>query len=81
MKKIFIFLIVMGNVSNLNHFIHFVLGIISIRYNLIVPIFLIYQIIDGSKFNYIVTLTGLKTDDIYLDLLFFSLGGVINRLF
>ena len=69
----------MGNISNLNHFIHFILGIISIKYNFIVPIFLLYQIIDGYKFKYILTASGKQTDDIYLDLLLFALGGFSMR--
>ena len=69
----------MGNISNINHFIHFILGIISIKYNFIVPIFLLYQIIDGYKFKYILTASGKQTDDIYLDLLLFALGGFSMR--
>ena len=69
----------MGNISNINHFIHFILGIISINYNFIVPIFLLYQIIDGYKFKYILTASGKQTDDIYLDLLLFALGGFSMR--
>ena len=69
----------MGNISNLNHFIHFILGIISIKYHFIVPIFLVYQIIDGYKFKYILTTSGKQTDDIYLDLLLSALGGFSMR--
>jgi len=69
----------MGNISNINHFIHLILGIISIKYNFIVPIFLLYQIIDGFKFKYILTTSGKQTDDIYLDLLLFALGGFSMR--
>lgn len=71
----------MGNVSLLNHIIHFILGILSNYYSFIIPIFLIYQIIDGYKFNYKVKLHGKKTDDIQMDLLLFSLGCVSLRLF
>ena len=70
----------MGNVSLLNHVIHFILGIMSNYYSYIVPLFLIYQIIDGYKFKYKVKLTGNKTDDIQMDLLLFSLGAVAIRL-
>ena len=69
----------MGNVSLLNHIIHFVLGILSNYYSFIIPIFLVYQIIDGYKFNYKVKLRGKKTDDIQMDLLLFSLGAVSLR--
>ena len=69
----------MGNISNLNHLIHFILGIISSKFNFITPLFLIYQLFDGLKFKYMLTTTGEKTDDIYLDLLFFSLGGFSTR--
>lgn len=71
----------MGNVSLLNHIIHFILGILSNYYTYIVPIFLVYQIFDGYKFNYKVVLNGEKTDDIQMDLLLFSLGAVSLRLF
>ena len=70
----------MGNVSLLNHIIHFILGVLSNYYSFIIPLFLIYQIIDGYKFNYKVKLTGKKTDDIQMDLLLFSLGCVSLRL-
>lgn len=70
----------MGNVSLLNHIIHFVLGIMSNYYTYIVPLFLVYQLIDGYKFNYKVKLTGKKTDDIQMDLFIFSLGAIIIRL-
>lgn len=69
----------MGNVSLLNHIIHFILGILSNYYSFIIPIFLVYQIIDGYKFNYKVKLHGKKTDDIQMDLLLFSLGAVSLR--
>ena len=69
----------MGNISIKNHLIHFILGIISSKYNFITPLFLIYQLFDGYKFKYKLTTTGSKTDDIYLDLLFFSLGGFSMR--
>lgn len=69
----------MGNVSLLNHIIHFILGILSNYYTYIVPVFLVYQIFDGYKFNYKVVLEGEKTDDIQMDLLLFSLGAVSLR--
>ena len=69
----------MGNVSLLNHIIHFILGILSNYYSFIIPIFLVYQIIDGYKFNYKVKLHGKKTDDIQMDLLLFSLGAISLR--
>ena len=71
----------MGNVSLLNHIIHFILGILSNYYSFIIPIFLVYQIIDGYKFNYKVKLHGKKTDDIQMDLLLFSLGAISLRIF
>uniref|UniRef100_A0A6C0CPL9 Uncharacterized protein n=1 Tax=viral metagenome TaxID=1070528 RepID=A0A6C0CPL9_9ZZZZ len=70
----------MGNVSLINHIIHFTLGVLSNYYNNIVPIFLLYQIFDGYKFNYKVVLKGEKTDDIQMDLLLFSLGAISLRL-
>jgi len=71
----------MGNISLLNHIIHFILGILSNYYTVIIPIFLIYQIFDGFKFNYKVVLYGEQTDDIHLDLLYFALGALSVRLF
>jgi len=50
----------MGNVSLLNHLIHFVLSILSNYYTYIVPLFLVYQLFDGYKFNYKVVLNGEK---------------------
>lgn len=70
----------MGNVSLLNHVIHFILGILSNYYSYIVPVFLIYQIIDGYKFGYKVKLQGENTDDIQMDLLLFSLGAISLRM-
>ncbi len=70
----------MGNVSLLNHIIHFILGILSNYYTYIVPLFLVYQVFDGYKFSYKVKLTGKKTDDIQMDLFIFSLGAIIVRL-
>lgn len=70
-----------GNVSLLNHIIHFILGIISFKYNLITPLFLLYQLFDGYKTNYNLVLIGSVTDDIPLDLLFFSLGALVTRYF
>ena len=70
----------MGNVSLLNHIIHFILGILSNYYTYIVPLFLMYQVFDGYKFSYKVKLTGKKTDDIQMDLFIFSLGAIIVRL-
>ena len=70
----------MGNVSLLNHIIHFILGILSNYYTYIVPLFLVYQVVDGYKFSYKVKLTGKKTDDIQMDLFIFSLGAIIVRL-
>lgn len=70
----------MGNVSLLNHIIHFVLGILSNYFSYIIPIFLLYQIFDGYKFNYKVVLDGKITDNIQLDLFVFSLGALFERL-
>lgn len=70
----------MGNVSLINHIIHFTLGLMSNYYSYIVPMFLLYQIFDGYKFNYKVVLKGEKTDDIQMDLLLFSLGAISLRL-
>ena len=41
----------MGNISLINHIIHFILGLLSNFYSIIIPLFLIYQIIDGYKFK------------------------------
>ena len=70
----------MGNVGILNHIIHFISGYMSNFYSIIIPLFLIYQIIDGYKFNYKVKLQGKKTDDIQMDLLLFSLGAISLRI-
>jgi hypothetical protein len=70
----------MGNVSNINHFVHFVLGALSSKFNGIIPLFLIYQLVDGYKFKYKVQRTGKSTDDIPFDLLFFALGEICTRL-
>ena len=50
----------MSNVSKLNHLIHFILGMISSKYQIIIPLILIYQIIDGYKFKYKVKRKGKK---------------------
>lgn len=68
-----------GNVSNLNHLIHFILGLASFKLNYITGFFLLYQLIDGFKFKYKVVREGKETDDIPLDLLFFSLGELSIR--
>lgn len=69
----------MGNVTLFNHIIHFLLGVFSNYYSYIIPIFLLYQLIDGYKFNYKVVLNGENTDDIQMDLLLFSLGALFVR--
>lgn len=69
----------MSNVSKLNHLIHFILGMISSKYQIIIPLFLIYQLIDGYKFKYKVKRKGKKTDDLPLDLLFFAIGEIFTR--
>ena len=68
-----------GNVSSTNHIVHFILGIISFKIHYITGIFLLYQLIDGFKFNYKVVRDGEVTDDIPLDLLFFCLGELSMR--
>ncbi len=68
-----------GNVSNINHFIHFIIGIISYKFNFITGIFILYQLIDGFKFNYKVVRFGDKTDDIPLDFFFFCIGNLLIR--
>ena len=68
------------NISLTNHIIHFILGMISYRYNLITAFFLVYQLIDGFKFKYKIFRIGTKTDDIILDLLLFCLGELFMRL-
>ena len=70
-----------GNISTPNHIIHFLFGVASFKINYITPIFLIYQLIDGFKFKYKLKTTGLITDDLTLDLLFFSLGSLCIRYF
>jgi hypothetical protein len=69
----------MGNVSNTNHFIHFIIGLLSFKFHYITGVFLLYQLIDGFKFKYKVIRDGKVTDDILLDLLFFCLGGLSMR--
>jgi hypothetical protein len=68
------------NVSLQNHIIHFILGMLAFKYHLITPMFLIYQLFDGFKFRYQVTRKGIKTDDLPMDLLFFTLGEITIRL-
>jgi len=68
-----------GNVSNINHFIHFIIGIISYKIPYLTGIFILYQLIDGYKFKYKVVRTGIMTDDIPLDFLFFCLGELSIR--
>ena len=70
----------MSNVSLINHIIHFILGLLSNFYSIIIPLFLIYQLIDGYKFKYKVKLEGKSTDDIPMDLLLFSLGAISLRM-
>ena len=68
-----------GNVSIMNHMIHFILGTLSYKFYYITGIFLVYQLIDGLKFKYKVVKTGPITDDIPMDLLFFALGELSMR--
>jgi hypothetical protein len=68
-----------GNVSNINHLIHFIIGVISFKIHYITGIFMLYQLIDGFKFKYKVVRDGSVTDDIPLDLLFFCLGELSMR--
>lgn len=70
----------MGNVSQTNHVVHFLLGMASVRFSYIAGVFLLYQLIDGIKFRYRVVLDGPHTDDLPLDLLFFSLGALAPRM-
>jgi hypothetical protein len=70
-----------GNVGIVNHIVHFILGIISYRFHYVTGLFLIYQFVDGLKFHFKVVRDGKVTDDIPLDLLFFSLGELSGRLF
>lgn len=67
------------NVSNLNHLIHFVIGMLSNYFNYFTGLFILYQLIDGFKFKYKVVRSGNNTDDIPLDFLFFSLGELFMR--
>ena len=69
-----------GNVSITNHIIHFILGVISFRFGIVTCLFLLYQLIDGIKFGYKVTYKKNESDDIPLDLLYFSLGALSIRL-
>ena len=69
-----------GNVSITNHIIHFILGLISFRYGIVTGIFLLYQLIDGIKFGFKVTYKKNESDDIPLDLLYFSLGALSIRI-
>ena len=67
------------NVSLMNHVIHFIIGLMSFDHSYITGLFLMYQLIDGLKFGYNVTYKLNKSDDIPLDLLFFSLGALSMR--
>ena len=67
------------NVSLMNHVIHFIIGLMSFHHSYITGLFLMYQLIDGLKFGYKVTYKLNKSDDIPLDLLFFSLGALSMR--
>jgi len=67
------------NVSLLNHIIHFILGSISYKFYYITGLFLLYQLIDGFKFFYKVVRVGNNTDDIPLDLFFYSIGELSIR--
>ena len=69
-----------GNVSITNHIIHFILGVISFRFGIVTGLFLLYQLIDGIKFGYKVTYKKNQSDDIPLDLLYFSLGALSIRV-
>lgn len=69
-----------GNVSITNHIIHFILGVISFRFGIVTGLFLLYQLIDGIKFGFKVTYKKNESDDIPLDLLYFSLGALSIRL-
>lgn len=69
----------MGNVSNINHIVHLIIGIISYKYEIITGIFILYQLIDGYKFKYKVIRKGANTDDIPLDFLFFCIGNLSCR--
>ena len=68
-----------GNVSNINHIIHFFIGMMSFKFHYITGFFILYQLIDGFKFKYKVVREGKHTDDIPLDLLFFCLGELSMR--
>lgn len=68
-----------GNVSITNHIIHFILGVVSFRFGIVTGLFLLYQLIDGIKFGYNVTYKKNESDDIPLDLLYFSLGALSIR--
>ena len=68
-----------GNVSTINHILHFIFGTISFKIHYITGIFILYQLIDGFKFKYKVVRTGSQTDDIPLDFLFFCLGELFMR--
>ena len=69
-----------GNVSITNHIIHFILGVISFRFGIVTGLFLLYQLIDGIKFGFKVTYKKNESDDIPLDLLYFSLGALSIRI-
>ena len=64
-----------------NHIIDFILGVITFKYGLITGIFLLYQLIDGFKFSYNVTYKKNESDDLPMDLFFYSLGALSMRLF
>ena len=68
-----------GNISNINHLIHFIIGMISNYFHYLTGLFILYQLIDGFKFKYKVIDKGNNTDDIPLDFLFFSIGELFMR--
>jgi len=41
-----------GNISNINHLIHFIIGMMSNYFHYLTGLFILYQLIDGFKFKY-----------------------------
>lgn len=55
----------------INHTIHFLIGCIGFRYNLMIPIFITYQLYDSIDFN---DLKNYPKDNFMLDISVFCVG-------
>ena len=62
----------------INHIIHFILGIISLKYTFIIPLYILYQIYDSIDFN---NLMNYPKDSIIFDISVFCIGYWINYFY